>query len=248
MPSLTQRLSAAQLSFATPEIISIGEESGLLVTIEKQLQGISLGILFPSLDGDARIIALKEYIRAAFELRSVDVGSERFGQILTSPNRIQADSWSRYLTQKAQYQAGLAGERLRADVPEIDHILMQFAHRADQMFGDTREKHLVHGDYIFGNTLFGNEGQLTAVLDFSTHAVVGDTRMDLASAVMFIGKNRDPDGSYTAFALEETSRVCGEDMHAFLEFYRLFYALNFSNCYNDDPGTYTWCLDVFRDR
>lgn len=246
MQELTRRLTRASLPFATPEIISISEEEGYFVTIEKRLSGISLSELFPSYSYEEKKDALRQYIEAVHALRVVDVHDISFGQIVVATDQVQADSWQEFLMAKVRRQVERAGERLRSDVPNIDEIIARFEATTTQIFDASLEKHLVHGDYILGNTLFDTGKRLSAMLDFSANTVAGDSRMDLASAIMYIGDTRDPDGTLTEYAREVASGLCNEDMQRYVDIYSLYYALNFSDCYMNDPGTYEWCLNVLR--
>ena len=45
---------------------------------------------------------------------------------------------------------------------------------------------MVHGDYFYDNLLVGEDLKISAVLDFSDLSVVGDHKMDITGALIYL--------------------------------------------------------------
>ncbi len=105
-------------------------------------------------------------------------------------------------------------------MPEAATVL-EFMLGQLSLFDDVDQAKLVHGDYYVSNVLI-NDGKVSAVLDFNELMLAGDPRMDLASAIIFIGDHgdgsRDHDRSFLISKLEDKY---GKNMKAIFHFYKI---------------------------
>jgi aminoglycoside phosphotransferase (APT) family kinase protein len=109
-----------------------------------------------------------------------------------------------------------------------------------------QEKCLVHGDYFPGNVFVDDRLTICGVGDFGYTTVVGDSRMDLAGAVVYLEVVDGYRPDDTAFLTRLVEERYGRDMLRWIDFYRLYYSFYFSRCKVDDPRTYEWCIGNLR--
>ncbi len=130
-------------------------------------------------------------------------------------------------------------------MPGVDTVLahMQAELRVLEGFG---EKRLVHGDYFPGNVFIDNDMTICGVGDFGYSTVVGDPRMDLAGAVVFLEVVTGYQPDDTPFLMQTVEERHGTGMTRWIDFYRLYYSFYFSRCKSDDSPTYDWCIRNLR--
>ena len=90
--------------------------------------------------------------------------------------------------------------------------------------------------------------KVSAIFDFSPITVVGDTRMDIASALTFltlIGKQGISKSEYDA-AHDFFLQQYGSDFQTFIDLYALYYSIYFAVAAFYAPDLYAWCLNILR--
>lgn len=238
-------LSRRRLPFELPTVLEIGTTGKRLYSVERRMPGRVFSDVLPTLRGADRERVLASYLRAAEQIGTVELPDQPFGEILAAGEPLQRDSWSEYLWDRLQQSYRLSRSDLLRDVPEIEGIL---AHVRSELrdLERFRERRLVHGDYFPGNVYVSESFEVSGVGDFGYSTVVGDPRMDLAGAVIFLevvdGYRRE-DTAYLRRLLEE-QRGC--DPTRWVALYRLYYSTYFSTCRLDDPPTYAWCVRSLR--
>jgi len=128
-------------------------------------------------------------------------------------------------------------------VPQLDRLLTEFRTRLLPML-TIQTKSLVHGDYFPGNVFIDDTLQVYAVGDFGYSTVVGDPRMDVAGAIVFLEVVEGYQPADTQLLLQHGARRPDRVSAEIIELYRLYYSLYFSHCKHDDPKTYA--LDLRR--
>jgi hypothetical protein len=114
------------------------------------------------------------------------------------------------------------------------------------LFDDYEGKSLVHGDYFPGNVFMDESQTICGVGDFSYATVVGDARMDLAGALLFLEVVEGYCADDSTFLRQQLVKRWGDELLDIVDFYRLYYSLFFSGCKADDPTTYAWCVGNLR--
>ena len=115
---------------------------------------------------------------------------------------------------------------------------------ASSRWASLPERVLVHGDFYPQNVMVDDGGRVTGVIDFGGNTLLGDQRMDVASAVILrrnLDKYRKP-MRWTLPLMDEARRRYGAGLSDVVEAYRGYYALHFSGGSQD----YAWCVDVLR--
>src|SRR5438105_5227734 len=176
-------IAESKTSFALPEIIEQGEADGVFYSLDCLIEGRALHELMRHLTGDDRKRALASYTDAAFEIASLPLVRDDYGEFLRDDDSITAKTWSGYLL--ARMRRSLEQSPwLRGDVPQLDVLVEQLTHRIEAVTAE--RKTLVHGDYFPGNVLMSEDLRVAGVIDFGPLTVIGDPNLDLASAVIFL--------------------------------------------------------------
>jgi aminoglycoside phosphotransferase (APT) family kinase protein len=237
-------ISRAEVSFALPEILEQGEDGGIAYSVDRLIHGRPLHELMPRLAGDDRAAALASYTDAAFEIASLPLVREEYGEFLRDDDSIHAATWNEYLLARMQ-RSLQESPWLDSDVPSLDALVGELTKRIAARPPVTRS--LVHGDYFPGNVLMSEGLTVAGVIDFGPLTVIGDAWMDLASAVIFLEVARP------GYTLADThfvqarlvSRVGAGVLDA-ITTYRAWYAIRFSPYRHDDPNLYAWCVDSLK--
>ena len=126
-------------------------------------------------------------------------------------------------------------------VPHLDQLLERF-HMGLKKLEPMTSKSLVHGDYFPGNVFIDESNTVYGVGDFGYSTLVGDPRMDLVGAIVFLELVQGYQPTDIALLLEHVHRLGLPVDEEILELYQTYYALYFSGCKEDDPHTYAWCV------
>jgi aminoglycoside phosphotransferase (APT) family kinase protein len=152
-------------------------------------------------------------------------------------------TWTGYLL--ASIDRALRERRhiLSRDVPGFETALDRVRQRVVAL-GEPAERVLVHGDFYPQNVMVDDRGRVTGVIDFGGNTLLGDQRMDSASAAIFaaIAQVPEADELDAAFVLDEACRRYGAEFSDVVEAYRGYYAIHFSG----GPEDYAQCVDALR--
>ena len=234
-------IAQGKTSFALPQILEQGEDDGMRYSLDRLIPGRPLHDLMPLLAGDERARALASYTDAAFEIASLPLLRDEFGEFLRDDDSIRAPTWSEYLLAR-MHRSLQASPWLQVDVPALDGVVGELETRIRAL--SPARKALVHGDYFPGNVLMSDDLTVSGVIDFGPLTVIGDPWLDLASAVIFLEVVRP---GYTP---ADTEVVCerlvaraGAEIEDAITLYRGWYAIRFSPYRDDDPDLYAWCVE-----
>lgn len=234
-------LTKFKFSFLVPKIYEIKQINKRFVTTEKRLEGINGETLFINSDDNNRKLILANFLNGADEIGNVSLDSYDYGQVINSKERITSNSWNDYLLKKLNERLVISQDLLLKDVDG-------FKSKIDSLKGNINEKlkikskKLVHHDYYLNNVLMDDGFELSSVLDFSPHTVVGDSRMDIAGAVTFLGINKEAK-KYIPYMYTLAINKYGNDISSVINLYLLYYSIYFSDTYMFDQNTYNWCIE-----
>lgn len=231
--SFQRDLAKHTFTFATPQITEIGQTDGVLYTVEKRLQGTQ---------GDKKIIGLhtadrqrvyRSYYDAIRQVNKVTFPTLPYGQLIKTSESITSDSWTDFLIHVLEQKVEKTQENVRGVVVDFDKKVERFKDLIQQHLTST-QKQLVHSDYFLNNVLVGDNLSVTAVLDFSVHAAVGDPRLDIAGVLTWneIDPHIKPEDYQFLYAVAE--KDYGKEISKIADLYLLFSSFYFSDM--DDPG------------
>jgi aminoglycoside phosphotransferase (APT) family kinase protein len=222
--------------FRTPSILDAGERHGRAYWIEHRLPGRSLAGMLPSLAGRERARAFASYVAAAAAVRALPCPQSEIGEVLAEPPMHRA-SWPTFLVDRAGVELQRHRERLGGRVTDPDRALDALRQWAEG--AGIAAAALVHGDFFPENVLVGEDGTVSAVIDFGPLSLVGDPRLDVACSVFFLAglagvtpSDRDLAGS--------AARSFGVD-DDLLRLYGLYYAFRFLGAARQGDGLLRWC-------
>jgi serine/threonine protein kinase len=248
LQNLYVELSDTGLDFATPVIRQVMEVNSRVVSIEDELEGVSLqsrltlGDPQPSLPTVEMLIhilralsdvpatpAMKE-VRVLDEDQPFWAGSRDFCEALLGLLDRRVTRFGTLWHQEIQNFDSLYAA-LQAGLREIGPTL------------DTA----IHGDLFGGNILVTADEHLSAVLDFGLFSAAGDPRFDAAVCAATVNMY----GPHAAQVMEALTARFAEAFGYRLEVMRLYqaaYALATSNAYSIDgsDGHFRWCVDQWR--
>lgn len=225
--------AGVDLGFALPRILDVGRRGSQSWTLEARLPGTPLDRWLAATDeAGARHRALVGLLDATARLQELPLLQPGFGRPWAPGERFG----SLVALLAAQVDVGLAlgGDGLRVLVPDVEEQVAALVHRLATRRVRPR---FVHGDLAPANVLVGEGGEVTAILDFSVHALAADPVLDLVGAVAFVELTPYAHRLHDAARLEPVLAArLGADqwlIDAYRRFWALYYAM--------DPGLHPWC-------
>lgn len=227
------KLVTHPFTFDVPQIYEIGETGGVLYTIEKRLKGIQMDKKIVGMNTADRQKLFKSYYEAIRQVGSVSLTELPYGHIIQSNQSVNSESWTDYLLQVLQQKTTKTRESIIDLVPEFDQKVEQMKILIQRHLA-SNQKQLVHCDYFLNNVLVNDDLEISAVLDFSQHAAVGDPRQDIASVLTWneIDPNVKPEDYM--FLYDQAKSDFGEDNITRSELYLLFSSFYFADM--EDPS------------
>jgi hypothetical protein len=240
-----RRLDAGGLPYELPLIQEISEDQGLLLVLERRIDGRPMTdyrrIGQPGLEG--------VYLDAALAMSTVRVDPPLGRFLLLGPGDDGTQDWHCFVT--ALIDRKLPGIRpfLSVDVPDFDRRTELLRRRFSRPYrGEIR---LVHGDICPANVLMHGPETVSGIIDFGTCTMQGDPLFDVASACGYYDMY-GPDRVATRDRLLATAAGRSGDEPSLVA-YLLIAALVTCDLY-PEPGTavragghYRWAAEILRD-
>jgi hypothetical protein len=235
-------MSAHKLPYQTPLIYSVEEWYGKVVTIEKLLYGQELDRVFPTLTSHKKQLVLLSFLKAIEFYNEIQFPGNDFGQVVpykatTSP------SWTEFLVTRLN-QRLQAQPRLKNDVLNYEVKIAKLSRLIEQRL-PTTDKALVHADYYLTNVLVNEKLEVSAVIDFGEHAVIGDRKMDVAAAISFLDNSPAVTTDMKTELINYARQKYGASIEFFINVYQLFYGFYFAGY--DDEGLYQESLRILNN-
>ncbi|MEO2004428.1 MAG: phosphotransferase [Candidatus Poribacteria bacterium] len=190
-----------------------------------------------------RQATLANYLRAVGELATFDVGDRDYGGLLPSTVWLTAPSWGGFL--RAQLEASLRGfaDRVASDFPRLQATVTRLEAVLDDRF-QRDQSGLVHGDYLPQNVLVSEDCSVSAVFDFGSHSMVGDTRLDICTAVGFLELDVSFTAADTSYLREIVAAQQTADEAWVSSVYEAYSAIVLGSAYSSHAGVYRWCVET----
>lgn len=239
-------ITSKQLPFATPQILEIGKINNTYYTFEKRLEGVLMDDKFLSLTKEQQYKSLKSYCEAIKALNSIEFVDLPYGNILqTSHGQITGKTWHEFLLKMLQHRLSLAGEKVENDVIDFSNKVQLFSYIVNKELV-TKTKSLVHADYFVNQVLLNEDNEISAILDISAHALVGDKRLDVANIFFFDGaKGYTKD--HVQYLVDLSVQNYGESILKYNDIYRLYYCFYFAYVHSFMPEWYQTILKNLND-
>ncbi|MFT4296756.1 MAG: aminoglycoside phosphotransferase family protein [Micropruina sp.] len=226
LADLLESWAGIDLGFGLPRVLSQDRLGSQNYSIERRLPGVPLAQwLAETSDPKRRRTGLLSLLDAAGRLRELPLPRTGFGRVLGDPDEF--GSLTELLA--AQIEIGLrySDGLLAAAVPDLDG---QVSRLLDRLGARVVEPAYCHADLAPANVMADADGRVTAVLDFSVHALAADPVLDQVGAVAFLETTPYPgNGADAAWLQRELIGRLGADawlVDAYRRFYALYYAMD----------------------
>jgi putative membrane protein len=230
-----------------PLILESGNRAGRTFTVDRRFSGLPFSSWLAQAGADDRRAALLTFLEAADRLHRLPSPLPGFARLVGPQAPAQFNTLAELLNNMLAGPVAAGRADLERDLPDV-------AQRWDQLQVDLATRRvtpaLVHGDICppNGYVSLGPDGPfVSGIGDFSPHTVNGDPMMDVAGAVIFLALEPYADAAADSISLEAAAvQRYGPETAHWIEVYRRFYAFYFSNCADDQPELYAWCLAQLR--
>jgi hypothetical protein len=237
-------LDGLRLSFQFPRINRIWLEDGVVMSLEKRLDGTPLSTQLAGLSEAELEVVFDGYVDAILELRNVTVPSfERYklfddeGLSFCSNGDFNA-----FLLCFLEHRLGACRQYLERDVEDLDGKLERLRTALSEPY--TGEIALVHGDFFPANLLADEHNQISALLDFGWMTMYGDPLYDLATGWVFFDMYDDLKRNVTERLGQVIKARVGPEtvgkLHRYVLLYSVFTAHAYA--YEGGDGHYWWCV------
>ncbi|TDL32502.1 hypothetical protein E2R51_07370 [Jeotgalibacillus sp. S-D1] len=234
------------LNYELPYIYDAFEESGMLVTIEKRINGRNLQCMFSEINDQQQNKMMETYLYAAIELKSVEVTSALEGFTLFNDNQIylpKLNNWYDLLKEIIFKKQNELESYFKNDVVHYDAKVNQLIEILSM--GYEGEYSLIHGDFFPGNVMVNDSGKITGLIDFGLMTMYGDNLFDIAIGWVCFDMYNELNANIKERYLNIIISTLGESVRKKLYFYVLIYSFISANFYspNCEDGHYQWCVD-----
>lgn len=239
------KIDSSSLSYELPFIYDTFEENGILVTIEKRIEGNNLQSMLSKMNYIEQNNMMETYLNANIELKSVKVKLNLEGYTLFNNQQISSlniNSWFDLLKEEIFRKQRELESYLKRDVVNYDAKVKQLV--GILSLGYEGEYSLIHGDFYPGNVMINQSGKVTGLIDFGLMTMYGDNLFDIAIGWVCFDMYNELNANIYERYLNIIISTLGEDVRKRLYFYVLIYSYISANLYshNCEDGHYQWCV------
>lgn len=239
------KIDSSSLSYELPFIYDTFEENGILVTIEKRIEGNNLQSMLSKMNYIEQNNMMETYLNANIELKSVKIKPNLEGYILFNDQQISSlniNSWFDLLKEEIFRKQKELESYLKRDVVNYDAKVKQLVEILS--LGYEGEYSLIHGDFYPGNLMINESGKVTGLIDFGLMTMYGDNLFDIAIGWVCFDMYNELNANIYERYLNIIISTLGEDVRKRLYFYVLIYSYISANFYspNCEDGHYQWCV------
>jgi aminoglycoside phosphotransferase len=233
------------LGYALPYILSVAQEGGFCVTIERHLPGVPMASIMAGLAPLEMERLMQTYLSAVLALQSIAMPEEARKYKLFDEHGLSLRShgdWHSFLVRWLAQKTEVLTPYFQRDVSDYSTKLTQLLRLLSQPY--TGSYCLVHGDFFPGNLLVNSQHEVSGLLDFGLFTLWGDPLFDVATAWVFFDMYDDLKINLRQRLLDVILAQLGEGVRGRLYRYVLIYSLLSANTYAPDcsDGHYHWCV------
>jgi len=244
-------LDRQQLPYAVPRILTLAQEDGFLIAIEKRLSGTRMSDVLPALSNDQLDAMMQRYLTAALAVSQIRASSTLERYKLFDPDGLSQHTfgnWHQFLNRYLTYKLAQVTPYLSRDVPEFSEKVQHLRMLLDRPYRG--EDLLIHGDFFPGNLLIDDQYEISALLDFGMLTMYGDYLFDMATGWVFFDMYDELKSQVRERYLELLLERLGEQVRGRLYRYVLLYSIFSANTYSRicGDGHYRWCAANLRNK
>jgi len=241
-------VAAADLPFATPEIISVRQIDGTSVTYEHKLPGEPLQKRLKPDDreiGPAAVRCVIDVLRALATVGATTSMRQLAVLDEDQPLWSSAQDFRAALINLLGRRVARFGDVIRRHLPDFDRRFSALQDRLATM--STWPDTVLHGDLFGENILVDDKVRPLAVLDFGFLTTAGDPRLDAAITASVMNMYGRHALSITRDLTARISDDLSYPVEALL-IYQACYAVATSNAFTPDgsDGHFAWCIAQLR--
>jgi aminoglycoside phosphotransferase (APT) family kinase protein len=248
MQSFYADVAAADLPFATPEILRIQQVDDTSVTYERKLPGKPLQHRLDVTDrsvGPAAVKCVIDVLRALATVPAAASMRELAALDENQPLWAEADTFQAALLGLIERRVRRFGSVIRGHLPDFDCRCAALRERLSAL--DSWPDTVIHGDLFGENILIDEYDRPLAVLDFGFLTTAGDPRFDAAITAGIMNMYGPHALSSTQDLTARIARDLGYPTQVLL-IYQAAYAMTTSNAFTSDgsDGHFGWCVAQLR--
>jgi len=246
--TFTGALADAGLPFATPRVLDVISDGGVLVTVETRLHGRpmrpAVGAETPVTDAEATALV---DVLTALSLVTPDLALSVLPVLSGEPAFTPDQPFTAHLADLVQRRVAHSVQVLRGAVPDALQVADRTVARLRTL--GPRPTGLIHGDLIPANVFVDEAGRLTGVLDFGFFTTVGDPAFDAAITASVMDMY-GPHARTTEARLDAAFAARFAHPPQLLSLYRAAYALTTSTEFSasGSDGHFAWCAHMLQRR
>lgn len=240
-----ENIIADSVSFEFPQIYEIREIDGFLITIEKQIKGISLSQTSHEIVLEKQDILIDRYIEALLHVQQIKfktpIGRYKIFDDYGISDVSKGD-WNAFLLSYIQMKKNEVETYLQKDV-------LNFSFKSSLLENALCKPYtgiyaLIHGDYFAGNILVDNQYMIKGIIDFGIMTMIGDPLFDLATGCEFFDMYNDLHKDLSTKTRERMIARVGENLRPKIYLYILIYSIVAANMLSStcSDGHYRWCI------
>jgi aminoglycoside phosphotransferase (APT) family kinase protein len=248
MQSFYADVAAADLPFATPEILRIDQIDGTAVTYERKLPGAPLQQRLDVADtriGPKAVSCVTDVLQALATVPATSAMRKLAALDEQRPLWAGADTFQGALLDLIERRVTRFGPVIRRQLPDFDRRYLALRERINAL--DARPDTVIHGDLLGHNILIDEQLRPVAVLDFGFLTTAGDPRFDAAITASIMNMYGPHALSITQDLTAHFARHLGYSAEVLLA-YQAAYAAATSNAFTEDgsDGHFHWCISQLR--
>jgi len=244
MQSFYADVAAAELPFATPEILRTDQVDGTSVTYERKLPGEPLqrrlDVTGREID-HAAVSSVTDVLRALATVPATASMRELAALDESRPLWAGANTFQAALLGLIERRVRRFGPVIRDRLPDFDGRYLALRERLGAL--DNWPATVIHGDLLGQNILVDEQVRPVAVLDFGFLSTAGDPRFDAAITAGIMNMYGPHALSITQSLTARLARDLGYASEVLLT-YQAAYAAATSNAFTPDgsDGHFAWCV------
>jgi aminoglycoside phosphotransferase len=244
-------IDSSALSYSLPYIETVAAEGDICISIERRLPGDPMSEKLPTLTKKQMDYVMHAYLAAARELTKIQIPADFDRYKLFDAediSRRRDGDWHQFLGRYLSQKLSQVATYLKRDVKNFDLNVQRLYTILAQPYAGNYS--VIHGDFFPGNILVDERRRITALLDFGSLTMYGDSLFDIATGWVFFDMYEELKANLRERYLAIILETLGTSVREKLYFYVLLYSLLSANTYSSTcaDGHYQWCVENLNNR
>ncbi|MFD4705677.1 phosphotransferase family protein [Gottfriedia sp. NPDC058432] len=238
-----ESMNSSDANFELPRIHEIIKEKGVVLTIEKRIEGRNIQKDLSNYDEQVLDSFFENYLSTILSIQRIELEKQFKGiKLLSDYEEVSSKDWNGFLKQSLLRKNTEVDYYLKRDVSDYEVKLKRLIDAFS--VGYEGEYALVHGDYYPSNLLVNSDGQINGVIDFGLMTLYGDPLFDVALSWILFDLYDELGEIKLAKYLNKVVDRLGEEVRSTIHLYVLFYSIYSANFFSEtcSDGHYQWSV------